>query len=120
MDNVSGGFWRVYQREWTAVYSSDATGGDGRAECERRLQAVCQGGIVPREACRIVPWSSTDQGEWPWQLEVELLVLKGEYRELAGAEEHVNQTGGETCREGSRYDKGAQDLLRRLTAAVTA
>jgi hypothetical protein len=110
MDSTSG-FWRVYRDEWTVQHVSDADGEDGRRECMQRFIDDYQGQVRAGE-WRVMAWSESESGEWPWMLEVHLPVMKGEWRDQRDALEHAHQVDGTVVLEDSPEER---ELLRRGT-----
>jgi hypothetical protein len=108
MDSTSG-FWRVYRDEWTVTHVSDADGEDGKRECMQRFVDGYQGRVRAGE-WRIVSWSESDPGGWPWMLEVHLPVMKGEWCDRQDARIHAAEIGGSVVREDSREEL---EMLRR-------
>jgi hypothetical protein len=104
------GFWRVYREEWTVAHVSDADGDSGHLECDAKMS-----GADDQLSWRIVPWSETEPGRWPWMLEVHLPVMKGEFTTPEGAESYAAAIGGTVAAEGSAEDKEFQRRQSVLT-----
>jgi hypothetical protein len=97
-------WWRVYRREWSTIFNSDATGDAGRRE------ALEHAALIPPETdpdtWRVVPWSETRQDDWPWSLEVKAPLMRGEFQGKINAEKLADMLGGcIVVEKGSSEDK---------------
>jgi hypothetical protein len=108
MDSTDG-FWRVYRDEWAVEYVSDSDGEDGRRECMQKFIDDYQG-LVRAGQWRVVPWSEAKSGEWPWMLELRLMVMKGEWRDRRDASGHASKVDGTVVQEDSPEER---ELLHR-------
>lgn len=73
--------YRVWERQWVAVYTSDADGAAGKTECEVHFEDIFEGNVREKE------WRVIDQSDfWPATLELYLPVVIGEETDIREAE----------------------------------
>jgi hypothetical protein len=105
--------WCVYERGWVAAWSSDASGENGKRECEAQAAEL----KLAAGSWRAVPWSTNTPGQWPWSLEVHRPWLAGEFADKGEADSiagKIRAHGGDVTvvEQGS-----AEEIRLRRTAS---
>jgi hypothetical protein len=109
--------WRVYQKEWTVVYTSDALGEDGFAEASAWLTEHYDGRLAAEDQ-RV---SIEVRPEDPARVSVRTWNLRGEWTRQEDAEAHAQRiwaaegvvptvVGAETYQEQELLDYGKRML----------
>lgn len=107
--------WKVYQREWVTVFTSDLSGKAGIPACRGKFASSFEGTVLESE-WRVVPFP-----EAPAMLQLFIPNLKGEYRSIHDAADHRQQieaAGGivVTVAHGSLEEKALLDYGRKKLA----
>jgi hypothetical protein len=79
--------WRVYLTEWLIIWTSDASGPEGMAECVEHFERKYRGRVRAGDR-RVVP-AITGRGggtDGPYCLQLKLPNLRGEYKDREDAE----------------------------------
>jgi hypothetical protein len=84
--------WRVYLPEWVAVYTSHATGEEGRIECESHYREHYHGKVRDSD-WRTVSASPDSPDGWQYLLQVRLPNRKGEWSDPRDAERQADGLG---------------------------
>jgi hypothetical protein len=102
----------VYQRQWIAVYTSDADGEEGGRECHARFEEKYQGCVHPDEFA--IEWVAN----WPAVLSLFVPALVGEFSLRLAAEHMINHRGHranpyEIVEQGSPEEQALRDYGRK-------
>jgi hypothetical protein len=108
--------WRVYQREWVAVYTSDATGYEGSVEAQDFVRRTYEGCIRDGEARISRPGIAEEECI---TAEVFLPNLHGEWRDRDDADRDASLAGPEAVvvAAGSPEERELLDYGKRKLPA---
>ena len=115
--------WRVYMDEWLIVWTGDAPGPEGQAECLSHFQVKYQGRVRERD-WRVVPGiRGVELARAPYCLQLRLPNLRGEYKDQDCALAQVASVScpgrnAEVVRRGSAQERELLDYGRKMLPAV--
>ena len=111
--------WRVYMDEWMAVWTSDALGPEGRAECLRHFQGKYQGRVREQDWRVVAAIFGMEMQRSPSCVQLYAPNLQGEYKDRDYALAQVDSLDclgrdAEMVQRGSDREQVLLDYSRKM------